>query len=74
MENIRALMQLAGGDLEDVVKMVVYVTDRQHRASVYPVIDEFFGDQKPCSTGVVVAGLALEELVVEIDAYGVIEG
>ena len=74
MENIRALMQLAGGDLSDVVKMVVYITERAYRAQVYPVIDEFFGAQKPCSTGVVVKGLALEELVVEIDAYGVIEG
>ena len=74
MANIRALMQLAGGDLADVVKMVVYITEREYRAQVYPVIDEFFGPQKPCSTGIVVKGLALEELVVEIDAYGVIPG
>jgi len=74
LENIRALMQLAGGDLDDVVKIVVYVTDRAHRPFVYPIIEEFFGDLKPCSTGIVVNGLALEELVVEIDAYGVIEG
>ena len=74
MENIRALMRLAGGDLDDVVKIVVYITEREYRPKVYPVIDEFFGPQKPCSTGIVVKGLALEELVVEIDAYGVIPG
>ena len=73
MENIRALMRLAGGDLEDVVKIVVYITEREFRSAVYPVIDEFFGAQKPCSTGVVVKGLALEDFVVEIDAYGVID-
>jgi len=73
LENIRALMRLAGGDLDDVVKIVVYVTDRAHRKFVYPIIDEFFGAQKPCSTGLVVSGLAVEELVVEIDAYGVVD-
>ena len=74
LENIRALMELAGGSLADVVKIVVYVTDRAHRRLVYPVIDEFFGALKPCSTGLIVSGLALPELVVEIDAYGVIDG
>jgi enamine deaminase RidA (YjgF/YER057c/UK114 family) len=74
LENIRTLMGLAGGTLNDVVKIVVYVTDHAHRRHVYPVIDEFFGALKPCSTGLVVSGLALPELVVEIDACGVIDG
>ena len=74
LENIRTLMAAAGGTLADVAKIVVYVTDRAHRAKVYPVIDEFFGDLKPCSTGLIVSGLALPELVVEIDAYGLIDG
>ena len=73
LENIRTLMELAGGTLADVVKIVVYVTEHAHRRHVYPIIDEFFGLQKPCSTGLVVSGLALPELVVEIDAYGVID-
>src|SRR5690242_20631398 len=74
LENIRTLMEAAGGTLNDVAKIVVYVTDRAHRAKVYPVIDEFFGEIKPCSTGIIVSGLALPELVVEIDAYGFIDG
>ena len=32
LENIRALMALAGGTLDDVVKIVVYITDRAHGA------------------------------------------
>lgn len=73
LENIRTLMELAGGSLQDVVKMVVYVADRAHRKFAYPVFDEFFPDLKPCSTGLIVSGLALPELVVEIDAYGLID-
>jgi len=73
LENIRTLMELAGGTLADVVKMTVYVTDRAHRATAYPVFDEFFPDVKPCSTGIIVSGLALPELVVEMDAFGLID-
>lgn len=73
LENIRTLLELADGRLSDVVKIVVYVTDRAYRKEAYPVIDEFFGDLKPCSTGLIVSGLALPELVVEIDAYAVID-
>jgi enamine deaminase RidA (YjgF/YER057c/UK114 family) len=73
IENIGALMELAGGSLADVAKIVVYVTDRAYRAQVYPVISSMFPDPKPASTGLVVAGLAIPELLVEIDAYGIIE-
>ena len=70
---VKAHVEAAGGTLNDVVKIVVYVTDRAHRRQAYPVIDEYFGELKPCSTGLIVSGLALPELVVEIDAYGLID-
>jgi enamine deaminase RidA (YjgF/YER057c/UK114 family) len=44
LDNIRELMEAAGGTLQDVAKIVVFVTDRAHRAKVYPIIDEYFGD------------------------------
>jgi enamine deaminase RidA (YjgF/YER057c/UK114 family) len=72
-ENIKALMEMAGGTMADVVKMIVYVTDRGYRASAYPVIRSYFGEPRPCQTGVVVKGLAREELLIEIDAWGFID-
>lgn len=72
IDNIEVLMRAAGGDLSHVVKIVVYVTDRRFRDAVYPVINERFPEPRPCSTGLVVSGLALEELLVEIDAWGYI--
>lgn len=71
-ENIAALMEMAGGSIKDVVKITTYLTDRSYREAVYPVIGSFF-DIKPCGTGVVVAGLARPELLVEIDAWGYID-
>ena len=72
IENIRELLALAGGTLADVVKIVVYVTDYEYRPIVYPILSEMFPDPKPCSTGLVVCGLALPELTMEIDAWAVI--
>ena len=72
-ENIKRLMELAGGTMDDVVKLVVYVTDRAHRAVVYPIIRSYFGAVRPCGTGVVVQGLARPEFLVEIDAWGFID-
>jgi hypothetical protein len=40
---------------------------------VYPIINEYFGELNPCSTGLVVSGLARPEFVMEIDAYGLID-
>ncbi|MEA2511434.1 MAG: hypothetical protein QOF33_2030 [Thermomicrobiales bacterium] len=72
-ENIKTLMEMAGGTIHDVVKIVTYITDRSYREAAYPVIHSYFGDLRPCGTGIVVAGLAREELLIEIDAYGVID-
>jgi enamine deaminase RidA (YjgF/YER057c/UK114 family) len=70
--NIAALMEMAGGSIKDVVKITTFLTDPAYREAVYPVIRSFF-DIKPCGTGIVVAGLARPELLVEIDAWGFID-
>ncbi len=72
-KNIKALMEMAGGTLFDVIKIITYVTDRAHREFVYPVIRKYFEVLRPCGTGIVVNGLARPELMVEIDAWGFID-
>jgi enamine deaminase RidA (YjgF/YER057c/UK114 family) len=73
LNNIDRLMRKAGGTLQDVVKIIVYVTDRAFRPAVYGEINKAFTGVKPVSTGIVVAGLALPELLMEIDAWGIID-
>ena len=73
LDNIRRMMELAGGTLDDVVKIIVYVTDRAFRPAVYGEINKAFPGVKPVSTGIVVAGLALPELLMEIDAWGIVD-
>jgi enamine deaminase RidA (YjgF/YER057c/UK114 family) len=72
MANIEQLLGEAGARLEDICKLVVYLTDIRHREIVYRTMGKWLKGVHPCSTGVVVTGLARPEWVVEIDATAVI--
>jgi enamine deaminase RidA (YjgF/YER057c/UK114 family) len=72
MKNIETLLGEAGARLEDICKIVVYLTDIRYREPVYTVIGRWLRGVHPCSTGVVVSALARPEWLVEIDATAVI--
>lgn len=72
MSNIEMLLGEAGARLEDICKLLIYVTDVRYREPVYQVVGRWLRDVYPCSTGIVVSGLARREWVVEIDATAVI--
>lgn len=71
---VKQLLEEAGGTIQDVCKITVYLTDRSYRHIAYGVIAEHFQGVFPCSTGLVVNGLALPEMLVEIDADAVVSG
>lgn len=68
MENIAHLIGEAGGGMEHLAKLVVYLTDIRHREPVYRVMGEFVSGVHPVCTGLVVQALARPEWLVEIDA------
>lgn len=72
MQNIAQLIAEAGGEMEHLVKIVVYITDIRHREAVYQTIGNYIRDVHPVSTGLVVQALARPEWLVEIDAIAVI--
>lgn len=72
MQNIRQLIEEAGGRMEHLVKIVVYLTDIRHREDVYRTIGQYVKAVYPVSTGLVVHALARPEWLVEIDATAVI--
>jgi len=72
MGNIALLLEESGSALEDIVKIVVYLTDVRYRDPVYQVMGRWLKGVFPVSTGVVVSALARPEWVVEIDAIAVI--
>jgi enamine deaminase RidA (YjgF/YER057c/UK114 family) len=72
MANIKLLMEEAGGSLEHVCRIVVYLTDIRYRQDVYREMGKWLKGVFPCSTGLVVTALARPEWVVEIEATAVI--
>jgi enamine deaminase RidA (YjgF/YER057c/UK114 family) len=72
MANIAMLLEESGSALEDIVKIVVYLTDVRYRDPVYQVVGRWLKGVFPVSTGIVVSALARPEWVVEIDATAVI--
>ena len=67
MKCAKILLEEAGSRLEDIVKIVIYITDRAYRDPVYQVVGQWLKGVYPVSTGLIVQGLARPELVMEID-------
>jgi 2-iminobutanoate/2-iminopropanoate deaminase len=71
-EKIRHLMEAAGGHLDDIVKVVIFVTDIKRREEVWKARREAFSGDFPVSTLVEVRALAAPELLVEVEAIAVL--
>lgn len=72
MQNIKQLIQEAGGEMGHLVKVVVYIIDVRHREAIYRTMGEYLHGVHPVSTGLVVQALARPEWLVEIDGTAVI--
>jgi enamine deaminase RidA (YjgF/YER057c/UK114 family) len=72
MKNIEQLLGEAGGTLEHIVKVTVYLVDARYRETVYRVMGRWLKGVHPVSTGIVVTALARPEWLVEIDATAVL--
>ncbi|MFM0200676.1 RidA family protein [Paraburkholderia fungorum] len=72
MSNIATLLKEAGGELADICKITIYITDPRYREDVYRVVGQWLKGVFPVSTGIVVSALARPEWLVEVDATAVI--
>jgi enamine deaminase RidA (YjgF/YER057c/UK114 family) len=72
MKNIEKLLAEAGAKLEHICKITIYLTDPRFREAVYRTIGSHLKGVYPVSTGIVVAGLARPDWLVEVDVIAVI--
>lgn len=73
-QNLRTVVTACGGSMDDIVKINIYVTDAAYRAAVVAARQRHFKEgQYPASTYVVVSGLAVPQLLVEVEAVAMIE-
>ncbi len=68
LNNIRETLRSANMDFEDITRLNTYVVNREDIAKVRGVRESVLGDARPASTLVLVAGLASEDWLIEIEA------
>jgi enamine deaminase RidA (YjgF/YER057c/UK114 family) len=74
IDQLETALAAVGGSLKDITKLTTCIVDRDHRKAVYEAIGRRLSNVFPVSTGLVVGGLALPELMVQIDAEAVVAG
>lgn len=72
MACVKQLLEESGARLEHICKTTVYLTDRAYRDPVYRVIGKWLKGVHPCSTGLIVNGLARPEMLMEIDVEAIV--
>lgn len=69
--NLQAVCQAANGDLQDIVKLNIYLTDLSHFPTINEVMGEFFNEPYPARAAVGVKELP-KGAIVEADGIMVI--
>jgi 2-iminobutanoate/2-iminopropanoate deaminase len=68
------VLAAAGTAPGDVVKVTLYLLDKDDRPRINPVRQRFFGTARPASTLVEVSGLAVAGAKLEVDAVALLGG
>lgn len=62
-QNLRAVAEKAGGSLDDMVKLTVYLTDLVHFPRINEIMAGYFSQPYPARAAIGVAGLPRNALV-----------
>lgn len=71
-DNLKAAAEAAGGSLDDIVRVDVYVRNIEHFPIIHKVRAEYFKAPVPASTMVEVAKMVNHEYLIEISAIAVL--
>jgi enamine deaminase RidA (YjgF/YER057c/UK114 family) len=72
LDRIEQALSAIGGSLANLTKLTTCIVDRGYRSEVYRAIARRLPNARFASTGLVVAGLPLPEMIVQIDAEAAI--
>jgi enamine deaminase RidA (YjgF/YER057c/UK114 family) len=71
-QNLRAAVEAAGGTLDDIARVDVYVRDMADFQAIHEVRRQYFTNGAPASTMVQVSGFVKAEYLIEINAIAVV--
>jgi enamine deaminase RidA (YjgF/YER057c/UK114 family) len=73
-ENIKAAVEEAGGSMEDICRVDVFVRNMEHFDLIHKVRRDYFKPPAPASTMVEVCKMTSPDYLIEINAIAVIGG
>ena len=71
-ENLKATIEEAGGTLDDICRVDVYVRNMEHFEAIHKVRREYFTGIAPASTMVEICKMTSPEYLIEINAIAVV--
>ena len=71
-ENLKAAVEAAGGTMDDICRVDVYVRNMEHFEKIHQVRREYFKNPPPASTMVEVTKMTSPDYLIEINAIAVI--
>ncbi|MGH7770268.1 MAG: RidA family protein [Candidatus Binatia bacterium] len=71
-KNLRAVLEEAGGSLDNLVMTTTYITDRKYREGYNKVRMQQYKKNSPTSTLVIITGLAHPDYLIEINGIAVL--
>lgn len=72
-ENLKAAVEEAGGTLDDICRVDVYVRNMEHFDAIHKVRREYFTGVAPASTMVEITKMTSPDYLIEINAIAVIQ-
>ncbi|MCD6074714.1 MAG: Endoribonuclease [Rhodospirillales bacterium] len=68
LDNLKIILARGNATLDDVVRVVVYITDMEDFAAIHEVRAKYFARARPASTMVEVSRLVHPDMKIEIEA------
>lgn len=72
LEHVKTVVEEAGGSMEDIVKVTVFITDMGLYDEIHEVRRRYFQEPFPASSMVEVSALIDPRLLIEIEAVAVV--
>ena len=72
LDNLKHTLECANVSMNSVLQVMIYVTDRDYLKTVNQVYAEYFEAPYPNRAALVIAGLAREEMLVELVVYAAV--
>ncbi len=72
LDNLKHTLECANVGMDAVLQVMIYVTDRDYLKTVNQIYAEYFEAPYPNRAALVIAGLAREEMLVELVVYAAV--